>query len=115
MSVIWSPMCDRFGIDSPIFGFAHDVETVAAITNAGGFGVYGATRRFPEEISQELAQIRSLVGDRPFGVDLVLPPGMPEHNSREAIEAEIPAQHSEFVAQLIDRFAVPKASKPGMR
>ena len=115
MSVIWSPMCDRFGIDSPIFGFAHDVETVAAITNAGGFGVYGATRRFPEEITQELAQIRSLVGDRPFGVDLVLPPGMPEHNSREAIEAEIPAEHSEFVSQLIDRFAVPKASKPGMR
>ena len=115
MSVLWSPICDRFDIDSPIFGFAHDVEVVAAITNAGGFGVYGATRRFPEEITQELAQIRSLVGNRPFGVDLVLPPGMPEHNSREAIEAEIPAKHREFVAQLIDRFAVPRASKPGMR
>ena len=108
-------MCDRFGIDSPIFGFAHDIETVAAITNAGGFGVYGATRRFPEEITQELAQIRSLVGNRPFGVDLVLPPGMPEHNSREAIQAEIPQEHTEFVQQLVERFAVPKASKPGMR
>jgi NAD(P)H-dependent flavin oxidoreductase YrpB (nitropropane dioxygenase family) len=108
-------MCDRFGIDSPIFGFAHDVETVAAITNAGGFGVYGATRRFPEEITQELTQIRSLVGNRPFGVDLVLPPGMPEHNSREAIQAEIPQEHTEFVQQLIDHFEVPKASKPGMR
>ena len=97
MSTIWSPMCDRFGIDSPIFGFAHDVETVAAITNAGGFGVYGATRRFPEEITEELAQIRRLVGNRPFGVDLVLPPGMPEHNSREAIQAEIPAEHTAFV------------------
>ena len=115
VSAIWSPMCDRFGIDSPIFGFAHDIETVAAITNAGGFGVYGATRRFPEEITQELAQIRSLVGNRPFGVDLVLPPGMPEHNSREAIQAEIPQEHTEFVQQLVERFAVPKASKPGMR
>ena len=115
VSAIWSPMCDRFGIDSPIFGFAHDVETVAAITNAGGFGVYGATRRFPEEITQELTQIRSLVGNRPFGVDLVLPPGMPEHNSREAIQAEIPQEHTEFVQQLIDHFEVPKASKPGMR
>ena len=115
VSAIWSPMCDRFGIDSPIFGFAHDVETVAAITNAGGFGVYGATRRFPEEITQELTQIRSLVGNRPFGVDLVLPPGMPEHNSREAIQAEIPQEHTEFVQELIDHFEVPKASKPGMR
>ena len=115
VSAIWSPLCDRFGIDSPIFGFAHDVETVAAITNAGGFGVYGATRRFPEEITQELTQIRSLVGNRPFGVDLVLPPGMPEHNSREAIQAEIPQEHTEFVQQLIDHFEVPKASKPGMR
>jgi NAD(P)H-dependent flavin oxidoreductase YrpB (nitropropane dioxygenase family) len=115
VSAIWSPMCDRFGIDSPIFGFAHDVETVAAITNAGGFGVYGATRRFPEEITQELTQIRSFVGNRPFGVDLVLPPGMPEHNSREAIQAEIPQEHTAFVQQLIDHFEVPKASKPGMR
>ena len=115
MSTIWSPMCDRFGIDSPIFGFAHDVETVAAITNAGGFGVYGATRRFPEEITKELAQIRHLVGNRPFGVDLVLPPGMPEYNSREAIQAEIPAEHTEFVEQLIERYNVPEATKPGMR
>ena len=115
VSAIWSSLCDRFGIDSPIFGFAHDIETVAAITNAGGFGVYGATRRFPEEITQELTQIRSLVGNRPFGVDLVLPPGMPEHNSREAIQAEIPQEHTAFVQQLIDYFEVPKASKPGMR
>ena len=115
MNTIWSPMCDRFGIDSPIFGFAHDVETVAAITNAGGFGVYGATRRFPEEITEELAQIRRLVGNRPFGVDLVLPPDMPEHNSREAIQAEIPAEHTAFVQQLIERYNVPEASKPGMR
>lgn len=115
MSAICSPICERLGIDAPIFGFAHDVSTVAAITNAGGFGVYGATRRFPHEIAAELAQIRQLVGNRPFGVDLVLPPGMPEHNSRAAIEAQIPAEHTQFVAKLIDRYKVPEATKPGMR
>ena len=92
MSRLWSPICDQLGIETPIFGFAHDVATVAAISRAGGYGVYGATRRFPQEIRDELAEIRSLVGDKPFGVDLVLPPGMPEHNSREAIEAEIPQE-----------------------
>ena len=110
-----TPICDRLGIDVPIFGFAHDVTTVAAITNAGGFGVYGATRRFPHEIREELAAIRSLVGDRPFGVDLVLPPGMPEHNSREEIEAAIPSAHKEFVQGLIEKYEVPEPSGPGMR
>lgn len=115
MSKLWTPLCDRLGIQYPIFGFAHDVATVAAITNAGGYGVYGATRRFPQEIEEELATIRELVGDKPFGVDLVLPPGMPEHNSREAIEAEIPQQHKDFVQGLVDKYHVPEASGPGMR
>lgn len=115
MARLWSPLCDRLGIEVPIFGFAHDVTTVAAISRAGGYGCYGATRRFPDEIRAELAQIRSLVGDHPFGVDLVLPPGMPEHNSRAAIEAEIPQAHKDFVSGLIDKYGVPAASKPGMR
>ncbi len=115
MARVWTPLCERLGIRYPIFGFAHDVVTVAAITNAGGFGVYGATRRFPEEITAELAAIRALVGDKPFGVDLVLPPGMPEHNSRAAIEAEIPQAHKDFVQGLVDKYQVPEASEPGMR
>ena len=115
MNRVWTPLCARMGIDVPIFGFAHDVQVVAAITNAGGYGVYGATRRFPHEIKEELKQIRALVGDKPFGVDLVLPPGMPTHNSRDAIEAEIPKEHRDFVKQLTDRYEVPPASAPGMR
>ncbi len=115
MQKVWTPLCEHLGIDYPIFGFAHDIATVAAITNAGGYGVYGATRRFPDEIREELALIRSLVGDKPFGVDLVLPPGMPEHNSREAIEAEISEEHKNFVSGLIEKYQVPPASGPGMR
>ncbi len=115
MTTLWSPICEQLGITYPIFGFAHDVSTVAAISNAGGYGVYGATRRFPQEITDELAEIRSLVDDRPFGVDLVLPPGMPEYNSRQAIEADIPQAHKDFVQGLIDKYEVPAASGPGMR
>jgi len=112
---IWSPICERMDIRFPIFGFAHSIHAVAAITNAGGIGVYGATRRFPHEITAELAQIRSLVGDKPFGVDLVLPPGMPEHDSRAEIEAEIPQPHKDFVADAIAEYKVPQATEPGMR
>ena len=115
MRQLWTPLCNDLKIEFPIFGFAHEVNVVAAITNSGGYGVYGATRRFPHEIEQELAQIKNLVGDKPFGVDLVLPPGMPSHNSREAIEAEIPDEHRAFVNNLIEEYAVPDATEPGMR
>ena len=115
MATLWSPICDQLGIKVPIFGFAHDIATVAAISNAGGYGVYGATRRFPDEITQELAQIKALVGERPFGVDLVLPPGMPEHDSREAIEIDIPDEHKAFVQSIIEQYNIPPATQPGMR
>lgn len=115
MGILTTELCRRMGIEHPIFGFAHDIATVAAISNAGGIGVYGATRRFPHEIADELAEIRRLVGDKPFGVDLVLPDGMPEHNSREAIEAHIPEGHREFVQGLVDKYEVPEPSGPGMR
>jgi len=115
MGILSTELSDRLGIEQPIFGFAHDITTVAAITNAGGLGVYGATRRFPHEIADELAEIRRLVGDNPFGVDLVLPDGMPEHNSREAIEAHIPDSHREFVQGIVDKYEVPEPSGPGAR
>lgn len=115
MGLLTNDLCRTFGIDQPIFGFAHDIATVAAITNSGGFGVYGATRRFPHEITTELAEIRRLVGDKPFGVDLVLPDGMPEHNSREAIEKHIPDAHRSFVEGIVEKYAVPEPSGPGMR
>ena len=109
------PILRELGIEYPIFGFAHDIATVAAITNAGGIGVYGATRRFPHEIEAELAELRGMVGDKPFGVDLVLPDGMPEHNNRADIERHIPEEHKSFVDGLIDKYEVPEPSGPGMR
>ena len=106
MQQVRTPLCKHLGIDHLIFGFAHDIATVAAITNAGDYGVYGATRRFSDEIREKLALIRSLVGEKPFGADLVLPPGMPEHNSKKAIEAEISEEHKNFVVRLIEKYQV---------
>ena len=90
----------RLGIDNPIFGFTHDSAVVAAICRSGGFGVLGATRHTPKEIAHELAWIRQQVGDRPFGVNLVLPTGMPETNDRAAIEAQLPETHSLILVEL---------------
>jgi len=102
-----TPICDRLGIQHPIFGFSHSMEVTAAITNAGGFGVYGATRDMPDEITKRLAQIRSMVGDRPFGTDLLLPLGMADKNDWAAAEAQIPDEHKVFVNYLKDKYKVP--------
>ena len=108
-------LSQRLGMSNPIFGFAHDPVAVAAITNAGGLGVLGATRHTPEEIEHDLAWIRSQVGNRPFGVNLVLPTGMPEEDNRAAIEAQLPAAHKAYVQELTQKYAVPAATAPGMR
>jgi hypothetical protein len=31
-----TPVCDRLGIEFPIFAFSHCRDVVAAVTNAGG-------------------------------------------------------------------------------
>ena len=84
-----TPICEQLGIDLPIFGFSHSVAVTAALTKAGGFGVYGAARESAEDIARHLAEIRDMVGDMPFGVDVMLPKGMPE-KTLEEIQAELP-------------------------
>lgn len=102
-------------VEHPIFGFAHSIDVVVEICRGGGLGVWGATRSTPEEIERGLADIRARVGDRPFGVDLVLPKGMPDRDDRDAIEAQIPAGHRTFVSELRDRYKVPDDGEAGMR
>ncbi len=110
-----TPLSRRLGADHPIFGFCHGAQVVAAVSNAGGVGVLGATRHTPEEIREQLRWIRTQVGNRPFGVNLVLPDGMPEHDDRAAIESQLPQAHQAFVRSLYEKYRVPAATRPGMR
>ncbi|GAA5236680.1 NAD(P)H-dependent flavin oxidoreductase [Verticiella sediminum] len=105
----------RLGCDYAVFGFSHSVEVTIAVTLAGGVGIFGATRSTPDEIEDALRTIRAAVGRRPFGVNLVLPDGMPEHDDRAAIEAQIPEGHRAFVQSLRTEFGVPPSDKPGLR
>jgi len=114
-SPIRTRLCEALGIQHPIFAFSHSVDVVVEVCLAGGVGVYGATRSFPDEIERSLAEIRSRVGSRPFGVDLVLPKGMPERNNREEIEAAIPEAHRAFVDHLFDKYGVPRDGQSGPR
>lgn len=114
-SVIHTPLCDELGVVHPIFAFSHSVDVVVEVCLAGGVGVLGATRMFPEEIAVNLAEIRRRVGSRPFGVDLVLPQGMPQRNNREDIEAQLPEAHRAFVDHLYEKYNVPRDGQSGPR
>ena len=68
-----TPICDRLGIEFPIFAFSHCRDVVAAVTNAGGFGVLGALAYEPDRLEIELNWIDDHVHGRPYGVDFAMP------------------------------------------
>jgi NAD(P)H-dependent flavin oxidoreductase YrpB (nitropropane dioxygenase family) len=108
-------ICDRFGVELPIFGFTHSQNAVVAVCKAGGIGIWGATRNTPPEIEEGLAYIAERVDGRPFGVDLVLPQGMPARNNREEIEKLLPDEHRAFVDHLWEKYDVPNDGQAGGR
>ena len=103
-------LCRQLGIRFPVFGLAHRIEVVAAISRAGGLGVYAAARDGPSELEGKLRRLRQLCPNHPVGVDLLLPTSLPEHNTRESVAAAIPRGHREFVQDLFKRYEVPPAS-----
>lgn len=114
-SPLHTRLCEMTGCEHPIFAFSSSVDVVVAVCQAGGIGFLAGTRMFPEEIRQKLGEIQDRVGGRPFGVDLVLPKGMPEANNREDIEAQLPEGHRAFVDYLYEKYEVPRDGLPGAR
>ena len=97
-------ICEQFGIDFPLFAFSHCRDVVAAVTNAGGFGVLGATAYTPEQLDQELSWIDDQVGGKPYGADIIVPAtfeGKGEKLSRGELADRIPESYRGFVAELL--------------
>ena len=101
---------EMFGIDVPIFAFSHCRDVVAAVTRAGGMGVLGAVAHSPEQLEVDLDWIEAEVGDRPYGVDLIVPMRYAGSEagglSIEDVRALIPPQHRAYVADILRRYDV---------
>ncbi len=104
---------DLVGVPHPIVGFNRSPGVVAAVTNAGGFGVLAASAYTPAELDAQLTWIEERTGGKPYGVDLLVPekfaPGDPD-NLVASLRAQIPAGHLAFVRDLLDRYGVPEAA-----
>ena len=66
-------LCERFGIEFPIFAFTHCRDVAAAVSRAGGLGVLGALAFPPDQLELELQWIDEHVDGKPYGVDIVMP------------------------------------------
>ena len=112
---IRTPFCEQVGIDVPIvlagMGGVSWPELVAAVSNAGGLGVYGAAGLEPEEIREGIRQIKSLT-DNPWALDLLVPiPGMFDAQIDVMFEEGAPI----FLSALgIPGWIMPRARDAGM-
>jgi len=111
--VLRSEVCDLLGIEYPIFlagmgavpGMPKtgkyftgtSIELVAAVSNAGGFGVLGAAALSPDEIIEAARDIQALTS-KPFGIDLLFP-GEVDKLSQAAVDkarADLPQTHKNY-------------------
>lgn len=103
---------EMFGIDMPIFAFSHCRDVVAAVSKAGGMGVLGAVGHSPEGLEMDLKWIEDEVGDKPYGVDLIVPAKYAGSDGGgltvKDIQAMIPDEYRTFVADLLARYEVPE-------
>ncbi|HVZ09966.1 nitronate monooxygenase [Rhodopila sp.] len=110
-----SPICDMLGIEFPLLAFSHCRDVVAAVSRAGGFGVFGATAHSPETVEQELRWIDEHVGGKPYGIDVLVPENMAtagEHPTWQELAARVPQQHRDFTAEVLAEAGVELIVEP---
>ncbi|HEX6469216.1 MAG TPA: nitronate monooxygenase family protein [Streptosporangiaceae bacterium] len=112
-------VCETFGIEFPLFAFSHCRDVVAAVTNAGGFGVLGAVAFTPDRLDEELRWLDDHVGGRPYGVDVLVPgkiadvAGGDGRGGAAAMLSAVPARHWDFLAHIFEKYGVPAPAAAG--
>ncbi len=108
-------LCKSFGIEFPIYAFTHCRDVVVAVSKAGGLGVLGAVGFSVEQLEIELAWIDEHIGDKPYGVDIVLPNKVGGDSGemdlgklRTQLEDMIPDGVRTFVSDILEEEGVPE-------
>ena len=101
-------LCDRFGIDYPIFVFTPSEKVAAAVSRAGAFGVLGCVRfNEADELETVLGWMDANTDGKPYGVDIVMPAKVPTEGSAVDIDKLIPQAHRDFVEKTLTSLGVP--------
>ncbi len=101
-------LCERFGIEYPIFAFTPSEHVAAAVSRAGGLGVLGAVRfNDAEELDETLTWLDDNTDGKPYGVDVVMPMKIPTEGKSVDLKAMIPEAHITFVQKTLQQLGVP--------
>lgn len=111
-------LCREFGMTFPLFAFTRGPDAVVAVSEAGGMGIQAAIGFTPDDLRRALDRVASQIGDKPFGVDVVMPSGFvqPDGSKMKAggamgsvddYKKVLPPKHVEFVNSLLARYGVP--------
>ena len=99
-----SAVCEMLGIEFPLLAFSHCRVVVAAVSRAGGMGVFGAVRYSPEQLREELTWIDDHCGGKPYGGDLIVPnrfEGKGEERDTADLVKTLPQSHREFISGVL--------------
>ena len=113
--------CNDVGIEAPIFAFTHCRDVVVAVSKAGGLGVLGAGFMDVDQLREELDWIDAHIGDRPYGVDVVIPQnyvgrdeeGLTEQELEDKLWAMVPNEHLALAEKLLKEHGVPPWPETG--
>ncbi|MAE94631.1 MAG: monooxygenase [Deltaproteobacteria bacterium] len=105
-------LCEILGIEHPVIAFTHCREVAVAAIRAGGFAVLGEAMKTADEIQENVRWLRSQVGDKPFGIDLVLPSNAPQQGTPEELIAQIPEPHVRYKERIHAAYDVPLPHNP---
>ncbi|WP_181311750.1 NAD(P)H-dependent flavin oxidoreductase [Nocardioides campestrisoli] len=98
---------EMVGVRHPLVGFSRSPGVVAAVSRAGGLGVFAATAYRPAELDAQLFWIEEHCDGRPYGVDLLVPPATEGGAELLAtLRAQIPQRHVSFVQDLLTRHGI---------
>ena len=101
-------LCDRFGIQYPIFVFTPSEKVAAAVTKAGGMGVLGCVRfNAADDLERVLTWMDENTDGKPYGVDVVMPAKIPTEGTAVDIDKLIPQTHRDFVDKTLADLGVP--------
>src|SRR6478735_1512387 len=101
-------LCDRFGIEYPIFVFTPSEKVAAAVTRAGGLGMLGCVRfNDADDLETVLNWMDENTDGKPYGVDIVMPAKVPTEGTSVDINKLIPQSHRDFVDKTLADLGVP--------
>ncbi len=115
-----TPICERLGIDYPVFqagmGWVARAELAAAVSEAGGLGVIGAGSTLTKDgLRAEINGVRERT-DKPFGVDILFATiraeGAEVAQYTDSVQGMIEVVLEEKVPVLVSGLGSPKAVIP---